>query len=48
LGDKYDITSKLSISAGARYSLYNYLGPHTVYQYAPGLPVSTVNLPGQY
>jgi hypothetical protein len=38
IGDKYDITSQLSISAGVRYSLYNYLGPHTVYQYAADQP----------
>jgi hypothetical protein len=44
LGDKYDVTSKLTINAGVRYSLYNYLGPQTVNQYAPGLPVTTVNL----
>jgi hypothetical protein len=38
LGDKFDISSKLSVSAGVRYSLYNFLGPHTVNNYAPGLP----------
>jgi len=43
-GDKYDITSALSLSAGLRYSLYNYLGPHSVNYYAPGLPRTTTNL----
>lgn len=38
LGDKYDITQALSISAGIRYSLYNYLGPQTVNNYLPGVP----------
>lgn len=38
LGDKYDITSDLSISAGIRYSLFNYLGPHLVSNYAANQP----------
>lgn len=38
LGDKFDVTNRLSFTAGIRYSLYNYLGPHTVYDYAPGQP----------
>jgi hypothetical protein len=37
-GDKFDITDRLSVSAGLRYSMFNYLGPHTVYDYIPGLP----------
>lgn len=44
LGDKYDITPDLSISAGIRYSLYAYLGPQTVDHYAPNLPKSSVNV----
>ena len=44
LGDKYDITPKLSISAGIRYSLYAYLGPQTVDHYAPNLPKEAVNI----
>ena len=44
LGDKYDITPALSVSAGIRYSLYNYLGPQTIYQYAPGVPRTTGNV----
>jgi len=43
IGDKYDIGNNLSISAGLRYSLYNYLGPQTVNNYAPGLPRTSVN-----
>ena len=38
LGDKYNITSDLSIHLGVRYSLYQYLGAQTIYRYAPGLP----------
>jgi hypothetical protein len=37
-GDKYDVTPAFSVSAGLRYSLYNYLGPQTVDTYAPNLP----------
>jgi len=44
IGDKYDIGTNLSISAGLRYSLYNYLGPQTINNYAPGLPKTSVNL----
>jgi len=38
LGDKYDITPKLSVSGGIRYNIYNYLGAQTVDYYAPNLP----------
>jgi len=44
LGDKYDITPDLSISAGLRYSLYNYLGPQTVDHYLPGVPRIAANV----
>ncbi len=40
-GDKYNITPELSVNAGIRYSLYNYLGPHDVYDYVPGSPRQT-------
>lgn len=38
LGDKYEISSKFTVDAGIRYSVFNYLGPHDVYQYVPGVP----------
>ncbi|WP_423147391.1 TonB-dependent receptor [Rubrolithibacter danxiaensis] len=38
LNDNFDISPKLSLNAGIRYSLYNYLGPQQVNLYAPGLP----------
>ena len=38
LGDQYAVNSKLSLSAGLRYSMFNYLGPHDIYNYTPGLP----------
>lgn len=44
LGDQYTVNSRLTVSAGLRYSVFNYLGPHDVYDYAPGVPleVSTI------
>ncbi|HXB95847.1 MAG TPA: TonB-dependent receptor [Puia sp.] len=44
LGDQYTVSPRLSVSAGLRYSIFNYLGPHDVYNYVPGLPreVSTI------
>jgi hypothetical protein len=38
LGDQYAVSNRLSVSAGLRYSVFNYLGPHDVYNYVPGLP----------
>ncbi|MFC6222245.1 TonB-dependent receptor domain-containing protein [Hymenobacter artigasi] len=34
--DRFDITTRFSLSVGLRYSLYQALGPRDVYQYAPG------------
>ncbi len=44
LGDHYSVSSKLSIEAGLRYSLYNYLGPQNIYNYAPGQPLQTTSI----
>jgi len=44
LGDKYDFTEDFSVSGGIRYSIYNFLGPQLVYNYAPNLPKTTSNL----
>lgn len=38
LGDKFDVTNDFTVSAGVRFSIYNYLGPHAVDYYAPNLP----------
>jgi TonB dependent receptor/CarboxypepD_reg-like domain/TonB-dependent Receptor Plug Domain len=38
LSDKYSITPLLVLEAGIRYSIYNYLGPQSVNEYAPGFP----------
>ncbi|GAA3994969.1 TonB-dependent receptor [Mucilaginibacter dorajii] len=44
LGDKFDVTPDFSISAGIRYSMFNYLGAQTVRTYAPGLPRTPLNV----
>ncbi|MGC4038265.1 MAG: TonB-dependent receptor [Chitinophagaceae bacterium] len=41
IGDKYDVTPDLSINAGVRFSMFNFMGPSTVNSYAPGVPRST-------
>jgi hypothetical protein len=46
LSDRYTVTNSLSVEGGIRYSLYNYLGPSQVNNYAPGQPVTTDNLLG--
>lgn len=37
-GDKININTRLSVQAGIRYTLYQYLGAQTVYNYIDGLP----------
>ncbi|MEJ5993803.1 TonB-dependent receptor [Pedobacter sp. Du54] len=44
IGDQFDITDEFSVTAGLRYSYYNYLGPKTINEYAPGLPIVETNL----
>jgi CarboxypepD_reg-like domain/TonB-dependent Receptor Plug Domain len=38
LGDTFEVTQKLSLYAGIRYSFYQYLGPKDVFVYANGIP----------
>ncbi len=47
LGDQYAITPKLSVNAGIRYVMYNYLGPRDVNNYAEGLPRDTSTITGK-
>lgn len=47
LGDKYDISRKLSVYIGLRYSLYNYLGAKTVNDYAENGPINEGNKTGE-
>ncbi|MEO6949636.1 MAG: carboxypeptidase-like regulatory domain-containing protein [Ginsengibacter sp.] len=42
--DQFNISEKLSIEAGARVNMYNYLGPQTMYEYAPGFPLNSDNI----
>ncbi|HLI92681.1 MAG TPA: TonB-dependent receptor plug domain-containing protein, partial [Puia sp.] len=37
---RYELTPLITLEAGLRYSAYQYLGPNTVYRYAPGVPPS--------
>ena len=40
LSDHYTVTSSFSLDAGLRWSVFNYLGPSVVNNYAPGLPLT--------
>ncbi len=44
LSDHYNVSSKFSIDAGLRFSIYNYLGPKHINTYAPGLPKTLDNV----
>ncbi|WP_025763111.1 TonB-dependent receptor [Dyadobacter tibetensis] len=37
--DKFEVSPKLAITAGLRFSMFNYLGPRSVNTYVPGLPI---------
>ncbi|HEY8510309.1 MAG TPA: carboxypeptidase-like regulatory domain-containing protein [Cyclobacteriaceae bacterium] len=40
VGDEFELSKRLTLYAGLRYSFYNYLGPKGVIQYIPGQPRS--------
>lgn len=44
ISEKWNITNELSLHAGLRYSIYNFLGPKTINEYTPGLPITEDNL----
>ncbi|MFI5185248.1 MAG: carboxypeptidase-like regulatory domain-containing protein [Chitinophagales bacterium] len=44
LGDLFNVSPEFSINAGLRYSVFNFLGPHDVYSYVPGLPRETATI----
>ena len=44
ISDRWTINNSLSLHAGVRYSMYNYLGPKNVNQYTPGLPKTEDNI----
>jgi hypothetical protein len=43
ISDQFDLSPKLSFESGFRYSLYNYLGPGEIHNYAEGLPKTNDN-----
>ena len=43
ISDQFDISPKLSLQGGLRYSLFNYLGPASIHDYADGLPKTIDN-----
>ncbi len=43
LGENFEVNPRLSIYVGARYSLYQYLGPKKVYEYADNLSLEERN-----
>ncbi len=40
--DKFEASPKLSITAGLRYSFYQYLGPRTINKYVAGYPIEKI------
>ncbi len=44
LNDEFEITNKLSLNAGIRYSVFNFLGPSAIYSYQPGMPRTVLNI----
>lgn len=44
--DQFSLTDKLSLSAGLRYSMFNYLGDQTINQYESGSPRTEENITG--
>jgi hypothetical protein len=44
LSDRFNITPDLSLNAGIRYTIYNFLGPQNVNVYADGLPKTEANI----
>jgi hypothetical protein len=44
VGDKFEVSPDFSINAGLRYSLYNYLGPHSVNYYPANEPKAINNV----
>lgn len=44
VSDRYDISKRLSVNGGIRYSMFNYIGPYNVNIYAAGLPMDESSL----
>ncbi|MDP4283775.1 MAG: carboxypeptidase-like regulatory domain-containing protein [Bacteroidota bacterium] len=46
ISDQYEVTPKLTVELGIRYSLFNYLGPKHIFTYVPDLPRQESNILG--
>ncbi|SKB46604.1 TonB-dependent receptor [Daejeonella lutea] len=46
LGNRFDITPAFSVDFGVRYSMFNYLGPKKVNQYAPNVTRDPTSITG--
>lgn len=46
LGDKFDLSQNLSVSGGIRLSIFNYLGPKTIYHYRINNPLNEGSVTG--
>lgn len=46
VGDRYTISPRLSLSAGIRYAVFNYLGPYNADVYAPNVPRDSNTITG--
>ncbi len=44
LGDQWNVSEKLSLTGGLRFTNYHYLGPKTVYEFAKNLPREEENI----
>ncbi|MEO5891371.1 MAG: TonB-dependent receptor [Ferruginibacter sp.] len=44
LSDRYNISTDLSVEAGIRYSIFNYLGPQNINTYGAGIPRTEDNM----
>ncbi|MEO5600287.1 MAG: TonB-dependent receptor [Cyclobacteriaceae bacterium] len=44
VSENYEVNQKLSLYVGVRYSLYHFLAPKNVFQYAPDLPRQVANI----
>jgi hypothetical protein len=44
ISDKYSITPALTLDAGIRFSMFNYLGPQNIHTYGPGIPRTADNM----
>ncbi len=47
ISDRFEWTRKFSIYGGLRYSVFSYLGPKTIYLYAPDKPLSPETVTGE-